>query len=314
VNAARTFAALWLAGVCLVRAAPHAAAADEAFTVAVMRRDGIVIPFAAHDGRRWSSSWPPPRFDLQIPVALDGVPKSWWGPARAAADWQVWPAVTAAAPRTAHVTQPDWIDAHCVRQVGLKTDYRSDRPVPPLTEQPYPKDGLAVAPPQPLLPIEIVPPGIAARILAAAGFADRFNKAERVTALGFGHPINQRARESAEPLVEAVYAFGDNPRAYYVEASRSYRKVADGGCTIIAFATGWLIESGGRTRWGDVAVDLLPCSKYGATYMLPFGAMRIGARTYWLAQYSGWDHERYVIVELKKDRVDAAVNVWGGGC
>jgi hypothetical protein len=93
-----------------------------------------------------------------------------------------------------------------------------------------------------------------------------------------------------------------------------YRKMGDGGCTLVSFATGWLIETAGRTKWGDVVVDVLPCSKYGATYMLPLGVMQLGMRTFWLAQYSGWDHERYVVVEVKKDRVEAAVNGWGGGC
>jgi hypothetical protein len=93
-----------------------------------------------------------------------------------------------------------------------------------------------------------------------------------------------------------------------------YRKFGDNGCTLIAFGTGWLLESDGRTTWGDVAVDLLPCDKYGATYMLPLGALRLDSRVFWLAQYSGWDHERYVVVEVKKDKVEAAISAWGGGC
>ena len=82
----------------------------------------------------------------------------------------------------------------------------------------------------------------------------------------------------------------------------------------IAFATGWFIRDGDSVKWLDVAVDLLPCNKYGATYMLPFGALRIGSRAFWIAQYAGWDHERYVVIELKKNTVEAVVSAWGGGC
>lgn len=48
--------------------------------------------------------------------------------------------------------------------------------------------------------------------------------------------------------------------------------------------------------------------------MLPFGVMRMNGQTYWLAQYSGWDHERFVVVEIKPKQVEAVVNAWGGGC
>lgn len=118
---------------------PHAAAQrTPAFMIGVMRRDGVIIPFAAHDGKRWSNAWPGPRLDLQVPITLSSVPKAWWGPAKPAAD----------------------------------------------------------------------------------------------------------------------------------------------------------------------------C----ATYRLPLGALRLDARVFWLAQNSGWDRERYVVVEVKKDKVEAAISSWGGGC
>jgi hypothetical protein len=296
----------------LLQAPRHLVADDRSFIIGVMRRDGVIVPFAAHNGKRWSNQWPAPRLELQIPITLEGIPKSWWGPAKPAGEWQLW--TPDAGTATVHVRQPDWIDAHCLRQIGLKTDYHSPQAVPPPTDQPYPKDGLAVAPPQTIRPIEIVPLGTASRLFADVGVRDRFNAAERETALRFGHPIGRRAREAVEPIIEAVYGFGDNPRAYYVEASRMYRKLGDGGCTTVAFGTGWLLELDRRPKWADFVVDLLPCNKYGATYMLPLGAFRLDDRVFWTAQYSGWDHERYVVVEIKKDRVEASVTAWGGGC
>ena len=312
LGACRGAGCLALAALALFE--PHLAAQrSPAFIVGVLRRDGVIIPFAAHDGKRWSNAWPGPRLDLQVPITLAAVPKAWWGPAAPAPVWHLWLANSTAA-HSARVTQLNWVDAHCLRQIGLKSDYLSDQRVPPPAEQPYPKDGIASTGTQPLLPIETVPLGTANRLFGAAGLHAKFNSAERETAVSFTHPITRRVRESAEPAIEAVYAFGQNPRAYYVEASRVYRKFGDNGCTLIAFGTGWLLESDGRTTWGDVAVDLLPCDKYGATYMLPLGALRLDSRVFWLAQYSGWDHERYVVVEVKKDKVEAAISAWGGGC
>jgi hypothetical protein len=63
-----------------------------------------------------------------------------------------------------------------------------------------------------------------------------------------------------------------------------------------------------------MAVDLLPCNRRGASYMLPFGAVRVADKLFWLAQFAGWNDERYVVVELKPKTVAAVVSTWGGSC
>ena len=48
-----------------------------------------------------------------------------------------WQTVTAGDPITLRVVQPDWVDVFCVRQIGLRTDYRPDQlPPPPRTQRP----------------------------------------------------------------------------------------------------------------------------------------------------------------------------------
>ena len=51
-----------------------------------------------------------------------------------------------------------------------------------------------------------------------------------------------------------------------------------------------------------------------ASYMLPLGVIRRSDRIYWLAQFSGWNQERYVVLEIESKKVDVRVNVWGGSC
>jgi len=63
-----------------------------------------------------------------------------------------------------------------------------------------------------------------------------------------------------------------------------------------------------------MAVDLLNCNRYGASYMLPFGAMRLNDRLFWLAQFAGWEHERYVVLEIKAKTVDVIGQCMGGSC
>ncbi len=197
-------------------------AADQpgAFGIGVLRRDGNVIPIAAYDGKRWSSPWPEPRVDLTIPITLGGVPKKWWGPTPPLENWQV---MTADGPRALRVTQPDWVDVFCVRQIGLRTDYRPDQPPPPPSARPYPKDGLAISPPQSVERVEIASPDSLEAQSLAQVLLESFNRAERIVEDHAGHPITRRAREGVAPTIEAVYAFGTNPRVYYVEAARFYR-------------------------------------------------------------------------------------------
>src|SRR5947207_6977255 len=55
-------------------------AADSApFFLSVLRRDGIVIPIAAFDGKSWTMSWPEVVERADMPSDLGAVPRNWWG-------------------------------------------------------------------------------------------------------------------------------------------------------------------------------------------------------------------------------------------
>jgi hypothetical protein len=294
----------------LALAAISLAGRDDAFIVGALRRDGIIVPFAAYDGKRWSAPWPLPEQDRAIPINVTSVPKHWWGAAGVRDTFQAW---VDGAEQTVLVIQPDVARVHCPRQVGLRSDYRPVRPPPPPDEQPYPKDGLAVSPPRPVERIAVLQGGAVELLPLWPTLRDAFNKAERDTASRFIDPMSQPARERNDPEIEFAYAYGTDPRVYYVEASRTYRSFGAEHCTV-AFGTGWVVERGGSYKTLAMTVDLVPCDRYGATFMLPFGVMTLRDHTYWLAQFSGWDHERFVVVDVKPKDVEAVVNVWGGGC
>jgi hypothetical protein len=285
----------------------------DAFGVGVLRRDGIIVPFAAFDGKRWNDNWPLPDAELDVPVSVRDVPPKWWGPTGPLEHWHAW---VAGEPKSVRVVQPDWVDAHCVRQVGLRTDYRSARPAPPLTEQPFPKDGIAVSPPQPMESIVTIPAQSEETRALIPVVHEAFNTAEREVEKRFGHPLTRREREGRVPDIEAIYAAGDRPRTYYVEALRRYRRLGQSAdeCTAVAFASGWFTRDGGAPRSLLTTVDLLRCDRRGASYMLPLAAMHLGGRLYWFAQFSGWDHERYAVIEVKRKTVEAVLNIWGGSC
>jgi hypothetical protein len=283
------------------------------FGVGVLRRDGIVIPFAAYDGKGWDRVWPLPALELTVPISIGGIPRRWWGPTAPLENWEL---TTSAGTRAARVVQPDWVQAHCVRQIGLKTDYRSGEPSPPRSEQPYPKDGLAVSPPHAVERVEIVPSAALELRGLMPELLKSFNESERTVESRSGHPVARRSREGVEPAIEAAYAYGSDPRVYYVEGTRAYREIGRAAreCSAIGFGTGWFVREGAAFRTLTMALDLLNCRRDTASYMLPLGVMRLDNRLYWLAQFSGWDHERYVVLEITSRRVDVQVNVWGGSC
>jgi hypothetical protein len=128
--------------------------------------------------------------------------------------------------------------------------------------------------------------------------------------------VTRRGREGRAPDIEAVYAVGDHPRIYYVEAARPYRRLGQpqNECEALAFGTGWFAREGVEVRALDTAVDLLTCNRIGASYMLPLGSMHAAGKLFWLAQFAGWNDERYVVVEIKPKAVEAVVNAWGGSC
>jgi len=308
----RTLRAL-TAGLVVVAAITLAADSRAAFAVGVLRRDGIVLPFAFFDGKRWSAPWPPPDRDLAVPIDLRAVPRRWWG---GGAPLDRWDLDLPRENQSARVVQPDWVDVHCARYIGLRTDYQPAAPAPPRTEQPYPKDGLAISPPHDVERIEIVAPDASELRALLPIVQTSFNDAEREVESRYGHPIKRRAREGVAPTIEAVYAHGDTPRIYYIEATRRYRQLgqASDECTGIASGTGWFVRDGNGARALTMVVDLLNCDRHAASYMLPLGVLRLDNRLYWLAQFAGWDHERYVVLEVKKKTVEVIVNRWAGAC
>lgn len=63
-----------------------------------------------------------------------------------------------------------------------------------------------------------------------------------------------------------------------------------------------------------MTVDVVAGDRRGESYMLPFGAVTVGGRRYWLAQFASFDDERYVVLEIKDTTVVVVIRKSGGGC
>src|SRR3954471_11584112 len=78
------------AGLAALLAAAPARPDGEAhrFSLGVLRRDGVLIPFAAFDRGHWSAPWPAAARDVQIPISIESVPRKWWGPQEPSTQWR----------------------------------------------------------------------------------------------------------------------------------------------------------------------------------------------------------------------------------
>ena len=134
--------ALALALTALAGAAERPATdASPGFMLAMLRRDGVLVPFAVTDGKKWSNPWPVPKYKLEAPITFADIPGDWWGRIAPTTTWTAWP--TRGEPLTVHVSSPVVFTAHCLSNVGLRTDFRTSEPIPPVTQQHHPKDGVA---------------------------------------------------------------------------------------------------------------------------------------------------------------------------
>src|SRR5689334_14898812 len=131
----RLAAALLLATLA---AAGAAAAERQKFTLAALRRDGVIIPFASFDGKSWGVYWPVSDFGVTMPISLSDIPRKWWGPQGPEAPWTARLAEGETRPLT--IKKPVHAKVFCVGRPGLATDYQGGVLNP--LEPTVPKDGL----------------------------------------------------------------------------------------------------------------------------------------------------------------------------
>ena len=286
----------------------------ERFTLAIVRPDGRLVPFAAYDGGRWVMAWPEADEEPGSTPTLDNVPSVW----RARGDpvplvWQVWPA-TGVRSIQAHVNGVGNIDAHCGVQAALTTDL----PLPRVkTEHPL-KYGVAVDSKLRLGSIEEVRPSDAHWRAAERAVVGSFSALEAATARTDQEPS---IRESPAPVVRVrtLYREATSPRSTLLfiaeKKYRTSRFPQDPGCLAATIVTGWLFpDDAGTFTVRDPAVFLTDCDWKQVRTPLPLAAFRVSDRVFWVIQEHGYEDESYGIAEIGPSGVRYPIMVNGGGC
>jgi len=299
---------LWVAAALPIAVAGAIAEQLPRFSIAVVRADGILIPFTHFDGRRWRNDWPLPEVSPKVPLGLHDVPSKWWPNDQPELSWTLW--TDDGEGHTLTVRAPAWTRAQCQARVGLRTDLQMAGPLPPPDTQPYPKAGAATTAGVRLEPIAVLDDTTKEWRALAEELRAPFTRAE-ARALSDGwrlrseHPVRAEERREWPIKIEALYrAPHTRPgsQLYYFEAMRSYPWKTDEtgfACDLVTFAWGWLLETDEGGRDLQVFARIADCNRWGISFMMPLGVLRADGRPLWVVQYSGWEAEDYGIIDFR---------------
>jgi hypothetical protein len=290
------------------------------FSLGVLRRDGLLVPFATFDGRGWSVPWPDSDVNVPLPISIDDVPKKWWGAPGPGVPWTAW--IRDADPRPLKLTKPVHVSVFCGGHVALTTDYHGG-PIDP-KEPTVPKDGLAIAgdvKPAEVFEVSVHSPD-AKKLIDA--ITDDFNEEEALAAKHFTawkHPFSAEQRTQYPIELEAFYRTSQSTtrgtwRTSYIEAVRKFPASAeDQGCGLITFVRGWVTEQQAPKKPViNLGARVTYCDRAEVSFMLPFGRLAIDKEFYWVYQISSWRNEMYTVARVGPDDVVPVVVASGGGC
>jgi len=291
-----------------------------AFALAILRRDGLVVPFGAFDGRRWKSPWPVNIRSIELPISLADVPTGWWGLDQPPAKWTIWRDAARAGEVT--LTGVTTTRLMCEPRFALRSDYKPASPPPPPFERPYPKDGLLVSGGVAIEPIQSVESGTADWNRMLIALQNDFNRQENRAATAFTswrHPIKEDQRKRVQIVLEAAYrAPTRDPgwTAHYVEAVRQYSPThqESDGCGLVTFAQGWVLIGPKDELKVDLSARVAYCDRKGVSYMLPLGLVRGNGDVFWIFQSSGFEQEWYEVAEPSRRGIQPHVSYPAGSC
>ncbi len=314
---------------------PAIGAGEDSFALAVLRRDGVILPFAYHDARRggllekggrWLNPWPVAGKEFEIPLQLSDIPREWWPRDREILSWTAWPLQGARNDILARA--PHAVVAHCQVALGLRTSYKPADTPPPEAVQPYPKDGLATSGPvtveRPVLLEASSPEWKAVAEEVQREVTDlEDGLVKKLSFVGrWSHSASARERVATSFTPEVVVRV--TPRAWYFEGVKTYppsvtlvtrgdAQVPD-GCGLLTYAAGWILFSTDGKARVQASADITDCNREGMVYSLPLGLIPREDAVLSVVQVSGWGYERYEVLEVRGDRVKSVFAVPAGWC
>ncbi len=283
--------------------------------IAVVRPDGVIVPFAQYEKGRWKPIWTGLEGPSHpLPITLEDVDRDWWGEGGPALEWWLWQKPDRATALTVSGVRP--VGTPCSAETGLETGFRGEGILPPTDETPYPKAGFATTAPVYVELITRLRRDSAEWPRVRDAVARDFDRLEgdALVAMRWGHPTPSRERRKASIDLQSVWHVPGG-RFYFVEAMRRYpeRKTPAGKppCDLVTFVAGFFWEErDGTLRPVQVNALVSYCHLERAVFARPLGLIRDGAKRFWITEAAGWTGEGYGIFEMRPERGDVRQHVW----
>jgi hypothetical protein len=287
------------------------AAQVQRFTVAIVRPDGRLVPFAAYEAGRWERAWPEADEATDV-TTIENVPSVWRRRGDSVPDvWRAWP-TSGGRPIDAKVSGLEAVKAHCFLQIALTTNLPEAKLEHPL------KFGIAVdSSSVPVAVIEQVRRSDAIWTVAERVVLGNLPRLEAAQAAN----RSQLPRETPMPAAQITALYreaGSLQSPLYFVAEKKYRtpqSPRDPECNALIMMTGWLVPTDAGTHTlVDSRVFVTDCDMKEVRIGLPLAAFRVSGRVFWVVQEHGYEDETYVIAEIRETGIRYLVEVNGGGC
>jgi hypothetical protein len=299
---------------------------DEAFTVGILRQDGVVAPFAQYANRKWTNPWrsPQPGNQADEPDTIADLPKPWFQSfVKPSSEWYLWsPSGELTTIKTSSAVQ---VCSHCQQVWGLLSDYpNSKQPeknscvrnvgaVFSEKKQAQAMEELTDASPDWKQMLTFLGPEFErAEIAGISPLVGQQYYAQLPAA-----EERQRIPLSILNLHRAQLA-NDGQRLFYFEASKEYPKPRDSndfGCNNISLFGGWALQDGqGNMALLDSQFQPTDCDRKEGGLALPFAILQLDGKTFAIVEEDSYEGECYTILEIQKDRVRRVLETYAGAC
>ncbi len=303
----------------LLSASPVFPADTTALLVGVLRSDGVIIPFAAHDGSRWDTPWPAADTPADTTMkTLGALPKKWYAPLSAVPrEWYV--RTRTGNFHAARVDRPVVVKSRCSELWGLAADpVKNPERIPREPNSGITaKEGIALSRNVQVRAAVMVGKESGEWRSLQTAIREAFVAAEDKK----GHPLSREAREREELTIPVLYRGAeesDGSSICYFEAVRNYVTAgllpgtSPAGASILR---GWLR----RDRTGvltfirhDFSSGRFTAPREPA--LIPLGILNLGGKTLWVVQEQEQGSESYRILEMGRSEVRVIAEMFGGGC
>jgi hypothetical protein len=251
------------------------------FTLAIVRLDGAIVPFAAYDGGRWERAWPDADEAIERTPTIDGTASIWQKRGeRVPRTWTVWPA-TGASSIQAHVNGIEIADAHCGGHIALKTSLQ------PIKAEHPAKLGVAVDSNITVGSVQQVPKSNSVWRSAEQVVLSNLPKLEAAQARMQRQELPRETPQAVADIT-ALYRETKSPASpLYFVAEKKYRSPSspqDPSCERITVMTGWLVPtSGGALTLRKARLFLSDCDEKDVRTAMPLAAVHVlGGSRAWL--------------------------------